>query len=49
LSEAYERLKAEVREAGIEIDPLTNDPGWDGLLVDYPACVAALGVVDGLR
>ncbi len=48
-SDLYDRLDEELRADGIEIAPLTNDPGWDGWPVDYRECVSSLGVVDGLR
>jgi hypothetical protein len=37
------RLRARIQQHGIEISAETNAPGWDGLPVDYDACVNAIG------
>jgi hypothetical protein len=40
---SFERLRAEIQRHGIAISAETNAPGWDGLPVDYDACVDAIG------
>jgi hypothetical protein len=39
---SFDRLGSSLRRSGIEISAETNAPGWDGLPVDYDACVAGL-------
>ena len=39
---SYHRLSATIRESGIDISAETCRPGWDGEVVDYDLCVAAL-------
>jgi hypothetical protein len=45
---SVDRLRAEIQQRGIEISAETNAPGWDGLPVDYDACVDAIGGWDPL-
>jgi hypothetical protein len=40
---SFDRLRAHIQRHGIEISAETNAPGWDGLPVDYDACVNAIG------
>ena len=46
---AYERLARRTCKGGLDVDRRSNEPGWDGLPVDYELCVAALGGLDELR
>jgi hypothetical protein len=40
---SFDRLRAQIQQHGIAIFAETNAPGWDGLPVDYDACVDAIG------
>jgi hypothetical protein len=40
---SFDRLRAQIQRHGIAISAETNSPGWDGLPVDYDACVNAIG------
>ncbi len=40
---AFDRLRAQIQQRGIRISAESNEPGWDGQLVDYDACVDAIG------
>ncbi len=46
---AFERLARWSGEAGRVVDRRSNEPGWDGLPVNYDLCVGALGGLDGLQ
>ncbi len=40
---SFDRLRAQIQQHGIAISAETNAPGWDGLPVNYDACVNAIG------
>ena len=40
---SFDRLRARIQQHGIAISAETNTPEWDGLPVDYDACVNAIG------
>jgi hypothetical protein len=45
---SFDRLRALIEHHGIAISAETNAPGWDGLPVDYDACVNAIGGWDAM-
>jgi hypothetical protein len=46
---AFDRLRAGIERNGIHISAESNSPGWDGLPVDYDACVGSIGGFDAAR
>jgi hypothetical protein len=44
--DAFDWLRASLRQGDVHISAETAGPGWDGLPVDYDLCVAAIGGYD---